>query len=282
LFSLATDFPHKNLPSLLDAYAILRNRWQDEEPPALVLAGYTSAARTDFYPDLESKPLEQGLTFLGPVSAEELRVLYQQALALVFPSLYEGFGLPPLEAMACGTPVVAMRFSSVPEVGGDCVLYPDGFSASSLARAMQRVATDHDLREELRARGLERVEQFRWEATARATLAEYRSAVLQPSERSLRMRRLLRGAVIGWSLLDSPTAWIDGFDAVTLKRRPQSIGIRRAWRALNVAVQARLWRELKRFQIQTAGKTAGAEPPRMSPCGRPTPRKDDRCARWSK
>jgi glycosyltransferase involved in cell wall biosynthesis len=254
-FSLATDFPHKNLSNLLDAYAMLRHRWPDQDPPGLVLAGYTSSARTGFYPGLESKPLGEGLTFLGPVSSRELRVLYQQTLALVFPSLYEGFGLPPLEAMACGTPVIAMRVSSVPEVGGDCVLYPDGLSAASLARAMELLATDPVLREDLHARGLKRVEQFRWEQTARATLDVYRRTVLRPSERSLQMRRLLRDAIIRWSEPDTFALSAQN-EAAAWKLLNQSIGIRRAWRALNIAVGARLKRELKRIQIPPRRRTA--------------------------
>ncbi len=136
LFSLATDFPHKNLPNLLEAYAIMRDRWRDGEPPDLVLAGYTSSARAGFYPALASSSPGSGIVFLGPVSRSQLRVLYQHALAFVFPSLYEGFGLTPLEAMAAATPVIAMPISAVPEVVGDCVLYPDGLSAASLARSL--------------------------------------------------------------------------------------------------------------------------------------------------
>jgi glycosyltransferase involved in cell wall biosynthesis/GT2 family glycosyltransferase len=255
-FSLATDYPHKNLPNLLDAYALLRRRWPDQDPPGLVLAGYTSGARTDFYPGLESEALARGLSFLGPVSSGQLRVLYRHALALVFPSLYEGFGLPPLEAMACGTPVIAMPVSSVPEVGGDCVLYPEGLSTRDLAHAMESLAADAKLREELRAAGLRRVQEFRWEKTARATLEAYRAAALQPSERSLRMRRLLQDAIILWSGSDSSSLWLGESDSGAAQRRTQSIGIRRAWRALNVALSARLRRELKRFHIPARRKTA--------------------------
>lgn len=198
-FSIATDFPHKNLSNLLEAYSVFRGRWRGSEPPRLVLAGYTSSARTCFYPNLESKPLDDGLIFLGPVTSDQLRVLYQNALALVFPSLYEGFGLPPLEAMAAGTPVIAMPFSSVTEVGGDSVLYPDGLSVVDLARAMESIATCESLRIDLRERGLKRVEQFRWENTARATLQAYRSAVMKPSPRSLQMRRNLREGILHWA-----------------------------------------------------------------------------------
>ncbi len=169
-FSLATDYPHKNLRNLLDAYASLRRRWRGDEPPGLVLAGHTIAARAGLYSAMGSEPLTKGLIFLGPVTADQLRVLYQGRLALVFPSLYEGFGLPPLEAMAAGTPVIAMPISSIPEVAGDCAVYPDGFSSEDLARAMLSVASDAGLRDELRERGLRRAEQFRWEKTARATL----------------------------------------------------------------------------------------------------------------
>ena len=190
-FSLATDYPHKNLAGLLDAYALLRSRWTDGDPPGLVLAGYSLGSRVSLYARLESQPQVDGLIFLGPVSPEELRVLYRQAEALVFPSFYEGFGLPPLEAMAAGTPVIAMPFSSIPEVGGDCILYPNGLSAADLAQAMEHLATNETLRDELRDLGLRRVEQFTWEKTALATLEVYRSAVLRPTERSLQMRRLL-------------------------------------------------------------------------------------------
>ncbi len=132
-FSLATDYPHKNLQGLLDAYALLRSRWAGNDPPGLVLAGYSFGTRARLYDDMEPDRADNGLKFVGPVSAEALRVLYHRAMALVYPSLYEGFGLPPLEAMAAGTPVVAMPFSSVPEVGGDAVLYSEGLSSVDLA-----------------------------------------------------------------------------------------------------------------------------------------------------
>ena len=136
-FSLASDYPHKNLPNLLDAYSRLRARWKDGEPPHLVLAGYSSGARTGLYPQLELEAAPKGVIFLGPVPPHHLRVLYRQAEALVFASLYEGFGLPPLEAMAAGTPVIAMPVSAMPEVGGDGVLYCEGLSAAALSRAME-------------------------------------------------------------------------------------------------------------------------------------------------
>ncbi|MFI5458331.1 MAG: glycosyltransferase [Isosphaerales bacterium] len=233
-FSVATDFPHKNLPRLLEAYAQFRDRWTGGAPPGLVLAGYASNARGGFYQRLGSKSPADGCVMLGPVSADQLRILYQHALALVFPSLYEGFGLPPLEAMAAGTLVIAMPFTSVAEVGGDSVFYSQGLSADALALAMQRLASDPHLREGLRGRGLARVKQFSWERTARETLEVYRSVVFQPSARSLAMRRRLREAILNWS---DPAG----------QRPVAPPGIRIAWKALGGALHRRLRREMSGF-----------------------------------
>ena len=205
---------------------------------------------------MSDQNLDNGMTFLGPVSADQLRVLYHHAEALVYPSLYEGFGLPPLEAMAAGTPVIAMPFSSVPEVGGDAVLYAGGLSATDLARAMEHLATDIALKAELRDRGLRRVEQFRWEETAARVVEVYRSAVLRPSERSLHARRMLREGILHWSEPPSLVRSITSDDVEDPSAMPQSIGVRNAWRALNVAVQSRMRRELSRFKLETGRKTA--------------------------
>jgi len=254
-FSVASDYPHKNLPSLLDAYAQVRDRWKGGEPPSLVLAGYSSGARTGLYPRLESEARARGVVFLGPVSQQGLKVLYQNALALVFCSLYEGFGLPPLEAMAAGTPVIAMPFSAVPEVGGECVLYPDGLSSAALARAMELIAQDEALRTELREKGRVRVDELAWGKTARSTLEVYRSTILKPSERSLRMRRLLRDTIVHWSgnrsLRSSASASGNGSSELS-----PPIGVRQACRALEAAVRTRFTREIRRFRRITARRTA--------------------------
>ncbi len=253
--SLATDFPHKNLPNLLTAYALLRSRWKGEQPPGLVLAGYTSAARMGLYSRMGSRPMGEGLTFLGPVTRDQLRVLYQNALALVYPSLYEGFGLPPLEAMAAGTPVIAMPISSVPEVAGDCALYPDGLSSRELARAMEWVACDEDLRDELRERGRRRAEQFRWENTARATVDAYRATILNPSQRSLQVRSHLQNTLMCWG---EPIFQAGGpaIPEPPAPPPPEPLGILNAWRALNFAVHRRLRRELGRFRPLAGRKSA--------------------------
>jgi glycosyltransferase involved in cell wall biosynthesis len=107
-----------------------------------------------------------------------LRVpLLAGARAFVFPSLYEGFGLPPLEAMACGTPVVTSDVSALPEVVGDAALLVDPLDVDALASAIRRLWTDEGLRQDLRARGLSRVRRYTWDATARLTLEVYAAAM---------------------------------------------------------------------------------------------------------
>jgi len=241
-FSLATDFPHKNLPRLLEAYRCFRASWQDGPCPGLVLAGYSTAARGAFYQQMQCGDVGPGVTFLGAVSASQLRVLYQRSEALLFPSLYEGFGLPPLEAMAAGTVVIAMPISSLPEVGGDSILYPDGFSAEALANAMDRLVRSPELRRQLYESGQRRVREFTWERTARQTVEVYRATVLRPSRRSLVVRRQLWEALLAWS---APETSADS------SQRPIEVltapGIRIAWQELNGAVQRRVRREVKRL-----------------------------------
>ena len=146
-------------------------------------------------------------------------------------------------------PVIALPFSSVPEVGGDSVLYADALSVAVLQRAMERLATDEELRQDLRRRGLDRVAQFRWERTARAVLEVYRSAVLRPSERSLQMRRLLRDAILHWSEphdlnVPQPVEPPQPDEPPP----PEPVGIRNALTALNEAVHRRLRREVRRIE----------------------------------
>ena len=114
--------------------------------------------------------------WLGYVSDGELRALYQSAMCFVFPSKYEGFGIPPLEAMHCGCPVLAARAASIPEVCGDAALYFDPFSVADLSSALQRIAVDEPLRARLKAAGLQRCRAFSWESGARQLLAECRRA----------------------------------------------------------------------------------------------------------
>ncbi len=205
LFSFASDYPHKNLSGLLEAYAKFRATRPDDDRPALVLAGLAPKTETILKRSSEEEELA-GVHFLGPVSNEELRVLYQGAAAFVSSSLFEGFGLPPVEAMAAGAPVVAMRCSSVPEVCGDGALYADGLSPDDLARALGRIIDDHALRQVLRERGLKRAEELNWGETARNTVEVYRRVILNPSRRSLQARRSLTGAIVHWADVAAPFA----------------------------------------------------------------------------
>jgi glycosyltransferase involved in cell wall biosynthesis len=165
--------PRKNLPRVLEAFARVRR----EAPEAtLVIVGPPSWGASDVLRRVLERTGD-GVTFTGFISDADLRALYERAHALVFPSLYEGFGLPPLEAMAVGTPVLTSNVSSLPEVVGDAALQVDPTSVDAIADAMARLLRDDDLRADLAQRGRERSRAFSWEATARATLSVYRAAV---------------------------------------------------------------------------------------------------------
>jgi glycosyltransferase involved in cell wall biosynthesis len=116
---------------------------------------------------VHSHRLHKYVRFLGYLPEETLAVMYRLAGVFVFPSLYEGFGLPPLEAMASGTPVVTSNVSSLPEVAGDAAVLVDPYSPEAIADGIERVLCDETLRRDLRAKGLARARQFSWEASVR-------------------------------------------------------------------------------------------------------------------
>jgi glycosyltransferase involved in cell wall biosynthesis len=154
--------PHKNLARLVRALAQVRR----EHSLRLILAG---PVEPDLLALARSLGIADRLVFLGPVSDERLPALYRGALAFVFPSLHEGFGLPPLEAMACGTPVVSSLATSLPEVVGQAALPVDPLEVDSIASGIDRIVGDEQLRRELRARGLARAARFSWDESARRT-----------------------------------------------------------------------------------------------------------------
>jgi glycosyltransferase involved in cell wall biosynthesis len=170
LLYVGTVEPRKNLPTLLRAYAALRRHG---ESPRLVIAGRLGWLTGGFFEALRALDLESEVTQLGYVADADLPALYAGAEAFAFPSSYEGFGFPVLEAMACGTPVVCSNASSLPEVAGDAALYHDPTDADALADALARVLTRTDLRDELRARGLARAAEFTWARAAKETRAVY-------------------------------------------------------------------------------------------------------------
>ena len=174
--------PHKNLPRLLDAFALLRRR----RPCRLIIRGEGRPAYARLLRErVESLGLRDAVTFAGYAGEDGLRQLYSDAVCLVLPSLGEGFGLPVLEAMACGTPVITASASSLPEVAGDAALMVDPYDALGLADAMYRTLTDGGLREDLRERGLRRVSAFTWRRTALEFSRELAGAAGQNETHSL-------------------------------------------------------------------------------------------------
>lgn len=162
--------PRKNLGVLLEAYWGLRSAGLKHR---LVIAGKRGWGYQEIFATVQRLRLEEWVTFTGYVPEADLPLLYNAADLFVYPSLYEGFGLPPLEAMACGVPVVASDVSSIPEVVGDGGLLVDPRDSEAWRTAMERVLADPALGEALRERGLRRAAQFTWEQTARETLAVY-------------------------------------------------------------------------------------------------------------
>jgi glycosyltransferase involved in cell wall biosynthesis len=171
--------PHKNLERLIRAFARVRGQ-EGNEDLRLVLIGddvsrYASLRRT-----ADEAGVRQDVRFFGFVPHETLAALYRMATVFAFPSLYEGFGLPPLEAMACGTPVVTSRISSLPEVVGDGALLVDPYSEEQIAQGIARLLDDEDLRKRLVERGLERAASFSWERSVKKIHAGYLKALGRP------------------------------------------------------------------------------------------------------
>jgi glycosyltransferase involved in cell wall biosynthesis len=171
--SLSAKRPHKNLAVLIDALA----RIPTERRPLLVLPGYPTAHETELRQRADAAGVQEDVRFLGWLPGEQFEGLWQIAEAFVYPSLYEGFGLPVLEAMARGVPVACSNSSSLPEVAGDAALMFDPHDQAAIAAALERLLSDYAEVERLRARGLARAREFTWERTARLTLESYRRAL---------------------------------------------------------------------------------------------------------
>jgi glycosyltransferase involved in cell wall biosynthesis len=157
--------PHKNLERLIEAFHLVRSRGLDHLK--LVLIGDEISKYTALRRAVHRHQLHKYVRFLGFLPLDTLAVLYRLAGVFVFPSLYEGFGLPPLEAMASGTPVVTSNVSSLPEVAGNAAVLVDPYNASAIADGIYRVLTDDTLRLDLKRRGIERATQFSWESSVR-------------------------------------------------------------------------------------------------------------------
>ncbi|MEW6750750.1 MAG: glycosyltransferase family 1 protein [Candidatus Latescibacterota bacterium] len=170
--------PHKNVPGLLRAFARLQQR--DGAGPVLVLAGDLGRWGDGHRLLARQLGLEERVRFTGPVAEDDLPALYAGAGLFVFPSLYEGFGLPPLEAMACGTPVVASSRTSLPEVVGDAGLLVDPLDEGALAAALGRLLADGAEHQRLRRAGLERARRFRPDRIGEEHLAILQEAAACP------------------------------------------------------------------------------------------------------
>lgn len=166
---VGTIQPRKNIGILVEAWDILRSRL--DNPPQLLLAGKRGWLYDSLLQSIADKGLGNLIKLADYVARDDLPALYSGALAMTFPSLYEGFGLPPLEAMACGTPVLASSASSVPEVVGEAGILLDPTNAMAWADAVERVMNDGELRAVLSGKGLARAARFTWERCALETLA---------------------------------------------------------------------------------------------------------------
>ncbi|MCD7992618.1 MAG: glycosyltransferase family 4 protein [Clostridia bacterium] len=172
---LGTIEPRKNIKRLLEAYGRLHDKMSDV--PQLVLAGGRGWLCDDIYETAEVLDLGDDILFTGYVEEGEAPVLLAGAVAFLFPSLYEGFGIPPLEAMACGTPVLSADKASLPEVLGDAALLVDPESVDEICLGMERLAEDEALRSELSRKGSERVKLYTWERSARILKEIYEELV---------------------------------------------------------------------------------------------------------
>jgi glycosyltransferase involved in cell wall biosynthesis len=168
--------PQKNIPRLVEAFAVARGDLQDHplyKDLRLIIIGDEISKHPSLRHAVIQSRVEESVRFLGFVPIETLRAFYQAAAAFVFPSLYEGFGLPPLEAMACGTPVVCSNVSSLPEVVGDAAVIVNPENVFDIARGMRELLLDDELRSRLIQRGFEHLKQFSWERSAAQVLLTY-------------------------------------------------------------------------------------------------------------
>ncbi len=172
--------PHKNLERLIRAFALVREQGGHDDLQ-LLLSGDDVSRYGALRRAVEKTGLRQHVRFFGFVPPTTLAALYRMASVFAFPSLYEGFGLPPLEAMSCGTPVVTSGISALPEVVGDAAVLVDPYSVEDIAAGISRVLDDDDLRGQLIERGLARARGFSWERSVRDIHSGYLKALGRPA-----------------------------------------------------------------------------------------------------
>ncbi len=173
LLFVGTLEPRKNLHRLIKAFARIYNG-RDK----LALVGGKGWLYDDLFADVEELGLSEAVLFPGYVPKEELPLWYNATTAFVYPSLYEGFGMPVTEAQACGTPVLTSNTSSLPEAAGEAALFIDPHDTESIAAGLKQLLDDDNLREQLREHGLRHARTFNWTRTARETIEVYHQAVV--------------------------------------------------------------------------------------------------------
>ena len=175
--------PHKNLVRIIEAFSALKGELEKENrlpDLKLIIIGDDLSSHPDLRRTVIRSGLHNDVRFFGFVPIDILRIFYDLAIAFIFPSLYEGFGLPPLEAMAHGTPVVTSNMSSLPEVVGNAAVLVNPENVFEIMRATHRVLVDSTLREKLKVRGYERAKHFSWDESARRILKVYREVAGAP------------------------------------------------------------------------------------------------------
>ncbi len=179
--------PRKNLPRLINAYATLCQERRVENLPKLVIAGKRGWLYRETLAAASNSTVKDQIIFTGYVPNEDLSVLYSAAKCFIYPSFFEGFGLPPLEAMRCGTPTITGNRTCLPEVVGDGALLVDPFDEQSILKGIVTVLVDEKLRGQLRERGINRAKSFDWKNTAHQTLKVYEKVYALGSSQSRRL-----------------------------------------------------------------------------------------------
>jgi glycosyltransferase involved in cell wall biosynthesis len=173
VLSVGSIQPRKNLVRLIKAYAELRGARAGNKCPKLVIVGRCAWLYDETLRALEQTGVKDSVVLTGYVPESDLPALYSGALCFIYPSYFEGFGLPPLEAMKCGAPVIVGNATSLPEVVGDAALKVDPFDVTAIASSMDQLINNSELRNTLSAKGLARAKMFDWKDTAQRTLAVY-------------------------------------------------------------------------------------------------------------
>jgi glycosyltransferase involved in cell wall biosynthesis len=179
--------PHKNVPRMIEAFSALKTELEKEAlfpDLKLIIIGDDVSGNPDLRRTVIRSGVQNDVRFLGFVPIEVLRIFYDSAKVFVFPSLYEGFGLPPLEAMAHGTPVVTSNVSSLPEVVGNAAVMVHPENVFEIMRALHRVLVDQALREKMKERSYRQAEKFSWEKSVRRLLSVYREVLVDSPPRN--------------------------------------------------------------------------------------------------